>query len=154
MKIKPRCVARPAALSSSSASLYSDLNLDNHINPLLSDFITIFSFMFILNLFSPSVVFPDQPSPDLLLPIRRVRITGSSGLELLISDISEREKIWNMNVKLGKVKGKEFKSRIKGGFSPGSVLDLVAILTESDQHIRAYKGGFKESKWIQNIISI
>ncbi len=59
-----------------------------------------------------------------------------------------------MNVKLGKVKGKEFKSRIKGGFSPGSVSDLVAILTESDQHIRAHEGGFKESKWIQNIITI
>ncbi len=46
-------------------------------------------FRVIINLFSPSKVIPDRVSPKAFLPNRRIRITGSSGLEL-IADISER----------------------------------------------------------------
>jgi len=36
-------------------------------------------------------VFPDELFPEPFLPIRRTRITGSSGLELIV-DISERDR--------------------------------------------------------------
>ncbi|KAK2917122.1 hypothetical protein Q8A67_001496 [Cirrhinus molitorella] len=73
-------------------------------------------------------MFRDSPSPDLLLPIKRIRI-GSPGLELLIADISERERnIVQRNRRFLVAKAKPSGS---SGAASSSATELAAAETES-----------------------